>query len=311
MEYQLDDSVTQPFWDNSVEPRLTVSPGDVVTIDCAEAFGQATPSWTVDDLADADYSKVHALTGSIAVEGAERGDALVVEILEMSHKGWGFTVHLTEFGLLADDFDFDFIRHWELDGDKCRYPVGGVVVPFDPFPGVVGVAMAEPGRFDTIPPRINGGNVDIKDIGVGSTIWLPVQHDGALFSIGDCHSAQGDGEVCGTGIESPMTVSVRFDLVKDSHVDELQIRRSDPRRQLGGEWHITTAHGPDLMDNARQATRYMIEWLSEAYELDASDAYLLCSVAGDLHISEIVDAPNWVVSMHMPLTIFDRQPGRP
>lgn len=111
MEYQLDDSITQPFWDNSVELRLTVSPGDVVTIECDESSGQVTPEWTDDDFGLADPSKAHPLTGSIAVKGAEPGDALVVEILDMSHKGWGWSGHMPGFGLLADDFDSHHIRH--------------------------------------------------------------------------------------------------------------------------------------------------------------------------------------------------------
>jgi acetamidase/formamidase len=172
------------------------------------------------------------------------------------------------------------------------------------------VALADPGRFDTIPPRSNGGNIDTKDLGVGSTVWIPVQVPGALFAIGDCHAAQGDGEVCGTAIESPMTLTARFGLAKSAGIAEVQIRRTGPRRAVEGEWHITTAHGPDLMQNAKQATRYMIDWLGTHYGLEPSDAYLICSVAGNLHISEVVDAPNWIVSMHMPLGIFDASPPR-
>ena len=149
MEYQLDDSITQPFWDNSVDPRLTVSPGDVVTIECAEPIGQVTPEWTDEDYRQADPSKAHPLTGSIAVNGAEPGDALVVEILDMSHKGWGWSGHMPGFGLLADDFDSYHIRQWTLEAGECIFPVGGVSVPMDPFPGVVGVALAESGRLDT------------------------------------------------------------------------------------------------------------------------------------------------------------------
>jgi acetamidase/formamidase len=308
VEYQLDDSITQPFWDNSVEPRLTVSPGDVVTIECAEPIGQVTPEWTDEDFRQADPSKAHALTGSIAVNGAEPGDALVVEILDMSHKGWGWSGHMPGFGLLADEFDSHHIRHWTLESGECIFPVGGVSVPIDPFPGVVGVALAESGRLDTFPPRSNGGNIDTKDLGVGSTVWIPVQVPRALFAIGDCHAAQGDGEVCGTGVEAPMTVTARFDLAKNAEIAEVQIRRRGPRHAVDGEWHITTAHGPNLMEDAKQATRYMIDWLGTHYDLEPSDAYLICSVAGNLHISEVVDAPNWVVSMHMPLSIFDAAP---
>ena len=167
MEHYLDDSVVQPFWDNSVVPRLTVAPGDVVTIECAEPIGQVTPAWTHEDFGRADPSKAHALTGSIAIEGAEPGDALVLEIVNMVHKGWGWSGHIPGFGLLADDFDFPYIRHWELTESACIFSSGSVSLPLDPFPGVVGVALGEPGRFDTFPPRATGGNLDIKDLVVG------------------------------------------------------------------------------------------------------------------------------------------------
>ena len=172
-QHYLDDSVTQPFWDNSVTPRLTIDPGDTVVIECAEPVGQVGPDSSADDLASLDFSKVHALTGSIAINGAAVGDTLEVEILDMQHKGWGWTGHIPHFGLLQEDFDFAYIHHWELDGEVCHFGVNGITLPFEPFPGCVGVAPLEPGRLDTIPPRFNGGNVDTRDLVVGSRFWLP------------------------------------------------------------------------------------------------------------------------------------------
>lgn len=303
-EHYLDDSAPQPFWDNSVTPRLTIAPGDTVVVECAEPIGQVEPSWTNDDLAEADPALAHALTGAIALEGAEPGDVLAVEVLDIQHKGWGWSGHIPQFGLLPDEFDFPFLRHWELDGSECRYPVGDITIPAAPFPGVVGVAPAEAGRIDTIPPRANAGNIDTKDLVAGSTAFLPVFVPGALFSVGDCHAAQGDGEVCGSGIESPMTVTLRFDVRRDMDVGEVQIRRAAPRDVIEGEVHIMTAHGPDLLENSRRVTRYMIEWLMAEFGLERSDAYIICSIAGDLHISEVVDAPNWIVSLHMPLAVL-------
>ena len=304
-EHYLDDSVTQPFWDNSVAPRLTIDAGDVVVIECAEPVGQLTPNSTHDDLANLDFSLVHALTGAIAINGAAVGDALEVEILDMRHKGWGWTGHIPAFGLLQEDFDFAYIHHWELDGDSCRFGAANITLPFEPFPGCVGVAPAEAGRLNTLPPRVNGGNVDTRDLVVGCVFWLPVLAQGALFSTGDCHAAQGQGEVSGTGIESPMTVTMRFDLRRDLAIQELQIQRPSPMTKTDtAGYHITTAHGPDLMENAKNAVRYMIEWLVANHGLSGSQAYCLCSVAGDLKIAEIVDAPNWVVAFHMPLSIF-------
>ena len=228
-EHYLDDSVTQPFWDNSVTPRLTIDPGDTVVIECAEPVGQVTPDSRPPTIWPTSISaRFTHLTGSIAINGAAVGDALEVEILDMRHKGWGWTGHIPHFGLLQEDFDYAYIHHWELDGDICRFGVRTSPCPFEPFPGCVGVAPAEPGRLDTIPPRVNGGNVDTRDLVVGSTFWLPVLAEGALFSTGDCHSAQGQGEVSGTGIESPMTVTMRFNVRKDLNIRELQIQRPSP-----------------------------------------------------------------------------------
>ena len=309
-ERYLDDSVTQPFWDNSVVPRLEIASGDTVVIECAEPAGQVTPEWTAEDLGRADRSKIHALTGSIFVAEASPGDVLEVEILDMKHKGWGWTGHMKGFGLLAEDFDYDYLHHWRLEEDSCvSTEVESLRVPFEPHPGCVGVAPREPGRLNTVPPRANGGNMDVRDMTIGSTVWLPVLVEGALFATGDCHSAQGQGEVCGTGVESPMTVTMRFHVRHDLRLKEVQLQRPSPLSRLDGAGHhVTTAHGPDLMENARNALRYMIDWLTERHGLSRSQAYVLCSVAGDLKISEIVDAPNWIVSMHMPLEIFASTP---
>jgi len=302
-EHHLDDSVVHPYWDRDVDVRLEIDSGDVVVIECAEPIGQVEPDWTDDDFAAADPSLAHALSGAIFVRGARPGDTLEIDFLELHHKGWGWSGHIPGFGLLADDFEGAHIHHWELDGDVCRF-ADGIEVPAEPFPGVIGVAPRESGRLDTFPPRSNGGNLDTRDLVAGSTAWLPVHADGALFSIGDCHSAQGDGEVCGSAVESPMTVTVRLTVRDDLHVPEFQARRRAPQAIVDSEWHITTAHGPDLYENARSATRYMIDWLGANRGLDPADAYLLCSTAAHLRISEIVDAPNWVVSLHFPLGIF-------
>lgn len=305
-EHYLDDSITQPFWDNSVEPRLEIEAGDTVVLECAEPCGQVTSRWTAQELGQIDFSKIHALTGSIFVKGAMPGDVLEVEILDMKHKGWGWTGHLKGFGLLQDDFNFEYIHHWQLDDDGCHSTeLDFIHLPFEPHPGCMGVAPREDGRLNTVPPRANGGNMDVRDMTIGSTIWLPVFVEGALFASGDCHSAQGQGEVCGTGIESPMTMTLRFNVRKNTKLKEVQLRRPAVASNITSKgYHITTAHGPDLMENAKNAVRYMVDWLADNHRMNRSQAYLLCSVAGDLKISEIVDAPNWIVSMHMPLQIL-------
>ncbi len=305
-EHYLDDSLIQPFWDNSVEPRLEIDSGDTVVFDCREANGQIEPHWTVAEYEHVDRSKIHALNGSVRVKGAQPGDALEIEILDMRHKGWGWSAHRPGMGLLPEDFDYAYFHQWRIRGDFCySTELEQIRVPFEPHPGVVGVAPSEPGRFSTFPPRANGGNLDVRDMVIGSTVWLPVLVEGALFATGDCHAAQGQGEVCVTGIEAPMTVTMRFTLRKDLRLPEVQLSRPSPMSKLDSAgYRITTAHGPDLMTNAKNALRYMIDWLERTHRMSRSQAYILCSVAGDLKISEIVDAPNWVVSFHMPLAVF-------
>lgn len=305
-EHYLDDSVTQPFWDNSVTPRLEIDSGDVVVFDCAEPCGQVQPHWTVAEYERLDRSKVHALNGSVWVKGAQPGDTLEIDILDMRHKGWGWSAHRAGAGLLPEDFAYSYLHHWRIEGDICySTELSHISLPFEPHPGVVGVAPREAGRFITAPPRANGGNLDVRDMVVGATIWLPVLVEGALFATGDCHAAQGQGEVCVTGIEAPMTLTMRIKLRQDLRLAETQLYRPSPMSKLDSRgYHITTAHGPDLMTNAKKAVRYMIDWLCRNHQMNRSQAYILCSVAGDLKISEIVDAPNWVVSFHMPLAVF-------
>ena len=209
-EHYLDDSTTQPFWDNSVEPRIEIESGDTVIFDCPEPCGQVTPEWTDEDLANIDFTPIHALIGSVFVKGAQPGDVLQIEMLDFKHKGWGWSGHLKGFGLLADDFDIAYIHHWELKDDSCEFGVKDISLPFEPFCGTMGVAPKEPGRNTTIAPDVYGGNIDIRDIGLGATLFMPVFVEGALFACGDCHSAQGDGVLCGPGVESPMTATLRI-----------------------------------------------------------------------------------------------------
>jgi len=306
-EHYLDDSVVHAFWDNSYPPRIEIEPGDTVVFECREAVdGQVTPDSGHDALANLDFSRIHPLTGPVFVKDAQPGDTLVVEILKLEHKGWGWNGHLPGFGLLADDFDFPFLQHWRLEGDACFFRDSDKVrVAFEPFCGVMGVAPKEEGRMSTIPPRFNGGNVDICGLTIGATLYLPVQVEGALFSTADCHSAQGDGEVTGTGIESPMTVTLRFNLRSDWSIQELQFKMPSPLTKTDTKgYYCTTAHGEDLYVNSQQAVCYMIDWLEAHHGLSRSQAYCLCSAAGDLKISEIVDAPNWIVSCYMPLSVL-------
>ena len=213
-----------------------------------------------------------------------------VEVLEVRPASFGWTAIVPDFGLLPEDFSSAYLRTWDLaDGAYARLG-NRFRIPLAPFCGVMGVAVAEPGEHSTMPPRRTGGNVDIKQLVAGSTLYLPIEVDGALFSIGDAHAAQGDGEVCVSAIRQDMSLQ------------EPQFQT--PGVPLAsGPAYVTTAHGPDLMQSTKQAIRYMIEHLVQAYGLSREDAYCLCSVAVDLKISEVVDAPNWIVSAFLPLEI--------
>jgi acetamidase/formamidase len=301
----LDDAEPHAFWDRSHPPRITIRSGDTVVFETLEGTGQVTPKSGHDALAALDDSLIHPLTGPVYVEDAEPGDVLGVEVVELVHRGWGWNGVIPGFGLLADDFRDPYIHHYELVGAECIFR-DDIRVPYEPFCGVMGVAPAQAGRFTTHPPRENAGNVDIRHLTAGTEVRLPVLVPGALFSCGDCHAAQGDGEVNGTGIETPMTVTLRFALDKRSSVPELQFRTGPgPLSAADREGYFaTTAHGPDLYENARAAVRYMIDRLVAEHGLTREQAYCLCGAAVDLKISEIVDEPNWLVSAYLPLAIF-------
>jgi acetamidase/formamidase len=304
--FHLDEAAPHAFWDRGQPARVTVAPGDTVVFETLEATGQIDPGSDSSVLANLQSDLIHALTGPVAIEGAEPGDVLEVEVLDLEHKGWGWNGVIPGNGLLTDDFEEPYIHHYALDGGACAFS-DSISIPFEPFCGVMGVAPAEEGRLDTTPPRRNGGNIDIRHLGPGSRLYLPVLVPGALFSCGDCHAAQGDGEVNGTGIESPMTVSLRFGLQKGRALAELQFTTA-PGKPLtrAGEagYFVTTAHGPDLHELARTAIRSMLDHLVEQYGLTRPQAYCLSGAAVDLKISEIVNEPNWIVSAYLPLAVF-------
>ncbi|HKZ92220.1 MAG TPA: acetamidase/formamidase family protein [Candidatus Limnocylindrales bacterium] len=293
------------MWDASIPPALSVPSGSTVSFDVLDASnGQITPESTAVDLADLDFSRVDQVAGPVFVEGAEPGDVLEVELLELRPADWGWTACIPGFGLLADEFPEPRLRITRLvDGLAPFLP--GVRIPLAPFCGVLGVAPAGEPR-STIPPTETGGNMDTRHLVAGARLWLPVQVPGALFSLGDGHAAQGDGEVCGTAIETPMQAQVRLTVRKDVAVAAPEFETAGP---LGtstntGSWLATDGIGPDLFEAARAATRRMIERLGVRYSIAPQDAYMLISVAGDLRISEIVDQPNWIVTCYVPNGIF-------
>jgi acetamidase/formamidase len=294
-------------WDNSLPPVLEVEPGTEVTLETWDASGHTVQrTWTSEDSAKRVRKPGvgHALTGPIAVKGARAGQTLVVDIREVQPNSWGWTSFGPGRGLLPEDFPHHFIQVWNLEDGHTGTGMRGVRVPLAPFCGVMGNALAEPGEHSTVPPRRVGGNMDVRQLTTGTTLYLPIEVDGALFSAGDAHAAQGDGEVCITAIEMDSTTTLRLSL-SDQPIREPQLRLSSPPTRIGGAYHGCMAHAPDLMVAAQNATRYLVEWICQTTHLCADEAYVLASVTAELRISQIVDAPNWTVTAFFPLSVLE------
>ncbi|HEY3764811.1 MAG TPA: acetamidase/formamidase family protein [Gaiellales bacterium] len=300
-------------WDNSIPPELEVESGAEVELHVRDAGDeQIGKDSGVDAVTSLDFSHVNPVSGPVAVKGAKPGDVLAVEILELRPGDWGWTAIIPGFGLLADEFPDPWLRISAVDGERRRVRFGeGITLPFEPFPGTIGVAMPEPGEHSIVPPSNWGGNLDIKHLRVGTTLYLPVGVEGALFSVGDTHAAMGDGEVCGTAVETAMDIVVRLSVRRDFAIAAPQF--SLPAGELGrteaDSYHVTTGVGPDLFEATRAATRAMIDHLGGHHGLGRQEAYALCSVACDLRVHEVVDQPNWVVGMFLPESILGAAPA--
>jgi formamidase len=329
-------------WHPSLPPAATVEPGTDVTFECADGVsGQLTRESTHADVAALDLGLAHPLTGPVYVEGAEPGRALEVEFVAYEPDDFGTTAVVPGFGFLADLFPEPYLVKWEIaDGVARARELPGVAVPHDMFAGVVGVtpsperlahhhareadlaargqpvadSMPEgalpPQAADgarTIPPRETGGNLDIRHLVAGSRLWLPVDVPGALFSIGDLHFAQGDGEVCGTAIEVAGSVTVRF-AVHDVPGPSFPAYETPGERRPSGSFAtigIPVDTGMDLNVAARAALLEMIAHLERRYGFERPAAYALCSACVDLRISEVVDVPYPIVSALLPLDVFE------
>ena len=303
-------SISHHFgWDNSNEPILYIKSGETIEIETIDSSGeQLNVNSTVENVKNLDFSKVNPVTGPIYIEDAKVGDVLEVEFLEFITSGWGWTAIIPGFGLLADEFNEPDLYLWKYDPNnpiQSSYSTFGKV-PLNPFVGTIGLALKEPGNHSIVPPRHCGGNLDIKDLIKGSKIRFPVQVPGALLSLGDTHAAQGDGEVCGTAIESPMKVIIKINLIKNQFISSPQYETNGSIFKIIDKYgyFVTTGIGPDLMDGVKNAVRSMIDLLGKKENISANKAYMLCSVCADLRISEIVDIPNWVVSCYFPKYIF-------
>lgn len=299
-------------WDNSIAPIATIRSGESVSFDLLDAScGQIQADSTVDAIRTLDFARVDQVNGPIYVDGALPGDTLEIELVDLVPAEWGWTAIIPGFGLLADEFADPALKIWRLEGGADGWADfgAGIRIPVAPFCGEIGLAPGAAGALSTIPPYRHGGNMDTKHLTKGARLFLPVETNGALFSLGDGHAAQGDGEVCGTAIETPMSATVRLTVRKDVRVCAPQFLTAGPLAQRANTtaYYATDGIGPDLMEAARDAIRHMIGHLERFHALSRADAYMLCSVAVDLKICEIVDAPNWLVGAFLPQSIFATQ----
>lgn len=303
---------THARWRPDVEPVLTVEPGDVVVMECRDGFdGQASPPVTAQDLNEnlygtIDFRRVAPLTGPVAVRGAEPGDTLEVRILDLVATGVGtvvvFPAWVDNDFLLMDqraDFPEAWVRSFDMEQasrDGAIELAPGVRVPLRPMMGMMGTAPPRGDFTTTGPPRSFGGNMDVKDVAKGNTLYLPVYQSGALFSTGDAHGMQGDGEMCTTGLEMPATVTVEFHVHKGRSIPSPQIETADE--------FMTVAHGRTLEQAAQRAMRFMIDYLVDRQGLDRYAAYALLSLACDLRINQVVDFPHLGVRVAVPKSTF-------
>lgn len=289
---------THNKFSSKIPPVLTVSDGSIIEAFTQEATGgQLNINSTIEDLKKVDMDKVHTLTGPIYVEGADIGDVLAVELLDLEPGNWGWTAMEPEFGFLAGEHETELFKTYELDkkNNLVRFSEN-ISIPLKPFPGVMGVAPKTEEMLTTFPPRENGGNMDDPHLVKGVTAYFPIFVKGALFSIGDTHAVQGLGEVVGTAVECDMRIRFRLRVIKNRSITEPQYESE--------EYYATTGFATTIDEAAKKATRYMIQHISETYHMSWDEAYMLCSLVGDLKIAEVVDEPNMLVTMHIPKSIF-------
>jgi acetamidase/formamidase len=310
--HHLPDEQAHFAWDEGNDPVLVIDSGDTVVVWTRDVSdNQIMVDSDASVIAGLDWDRVYPLNGPIALRGASPGDTLAIEMLDIHTQGWGWTAILPGLGLLPDDFADPYLRIFDLSDGDAAYMRDDIAIPIEPFFGTMGVCPAGAKAQPVMPPGVFGGNMDTRQLVRGSTLYLPVQVEQALFSCGDAHAAQGDGEVCVTGLEAPMFASLRFTLQKGRSIPSPQYRTPAPLtpRVDSAPFYATTGVGGDLYAGAQDAVRAMVDHISSTYELAREDAYLLCSLVVDLKISEIVDAGQYVVSAVLPEAIFSRSSG--
>jgi formamidase len=291
-------------WDRDLAPALEIYGSATVELDLLDSgAGQFDASSTHASLAGLDLGRVNPVTGPILVRGAEPGDALLVRVRELGTAAWGWSANIPGFGLLAEDFPDPVLVHSKI-GEKEVELDFGPVLPALPMIGTLGLALPEPGAHPLLPPSRHGGNMDIRQLGAGASVLLPVGVSGALLSLGDGHAAMGDGEICGTGVETSARTVLEIELVKDRPITAPILETPAAARRTGAAL-VTTGIGPDLLTAAKDAARSLVDETVRRTGLSAVHAYILASLTADLIVSEIVDLPNYVVSMHLPVDVLN------
>ena len=284
-----------------IPPVLKVKSGSVIKADAYEASdNQLHRNATLEDLINIDFGPIHAMTGPVYVEEAEVGDILAVDLLKVELGDYGWQAIVGGFGFLTERFPNPKLNIHEIDVlNKTTMFNDKIKIPLKPFPGIMGVAPSTEEMLSTIPPRANGGNMDDPSLVEGTTVYFPVFVKGALFSIGDGHAVQGYGEVCGSAIEAPMTFTYRLRVLKNKPpIQEPQYETDD--------YYAVTGFGTTIDIATEKAVNYMVDYLISNHNVDPEDAYMLCSLVGDLKIAEVVDVPNMLVTMHFPKSIINQ-----
>jgi acetamidase/formamidase len=275
-EIPLREETLHGYFSNVLPPVLTVDAGDSVSFQSLNAHWH----WEFEGFfceRDTELHSGHALTGPVEVRGAHAGQTLAISIDDVVPRDWGIT-----FG---EGTGF----RWRLDGETATDERGSTV-SLAPFLGVIGMPPREPGIHSTGPPRRTGGNIDCKLLVAGTTLYLPIEVDGALLSLGDGHAAQGDGEVSGTAIEAPLE---RAQVTLELSDRELR----SPIARIAGAW-VAFGFDEDLDLAAEQATETMLDLMEAELEVERPHALALASVAVDLHVTQIV---NGVKGVHAVL----------
>ncbi len=294
-------------WKTDPQPVLTIDSGDQVDFFTREvADDQFNENSTTKDIETLDWARVYPLAGPVEIRDAEPGDTLEVEILDLVTGDWGWMSILPGLGLLPEEFPDAYLRIFDLSDGEFIHFTDTIKVPITPFLGTMGVGPEKAEGQVIMPPGTFGGNMDTRHLTVGTKLYLPVQVAGAMFSCGDAHAAQGDGEVCVSAVECSAHASLKFRLIKGKTIPAPQFQTAGaltPKVDHKG-FYGTTGVGPDLMEASRDAIRAMVDHISSTYTLDPKDAYLLSSACVDLKISEIVDAGQYIVSALLPLAVF-------